>query len=166
MGSESCRSLQTDGAEQCVKVGRNALIQTVKSVALLFGERRVSRNRSKETSGQRSVDPLEEFQEEHADAVALGHQSITAGALNFLHEAFGAQLREIVAQGCETILLRRGVERGHGRRMQRSGGERIAVGDMGKTVPMASRRRGSDSIALGTPKSATLLEVASVRSAR
>ena len=74
-----------------------ALVQAVERRAVGVGEGLVSGDRVEESSGERSVDAVEEFQEDQADRISLGRQTGAAGAGELFDKAFGAQLGEIVA---------------------------------------------------------------------
>ncbi len=67
-------------------------------MAFLVSEGRVGGDWAEDTSGERSVDTLEEFEKEDAQAIALGQQSRATRMLDPLHEAFGAQFRQVVAK--------------------------------------------------------------------
>ena len=59
----------------------------------------VSGNGVEESSGERSVDAVEEFQEDQADRISLGRQTVAAGAGQLFDRAFRAQLGEVVSKG-------------------------------------------------------------------
>ena len=84
---------QTDGGPEGIQVGRDALIESVESVAFLLGERRVGGDGSEQAGGQRRMDALEELGKQDADPVALGSQAIAACVLDFLDEPFGPGAR-------------------------------------------------------------------------
>ena len=84
-----------------------ALIEAVERRTLAVGEGSVSGDRVEESSGQWSVDAVEEFQEDQADRISLGRQTVAAGAGQLFDKAFGAQLGEVIAQGGQAVLLAR-----------------------------------------------------------
>ena len=65
----------------------------------------VSGNRVEERGGERSVDAVEEFQEDEADRISVGRQTVAAGVGQFFDKAFRAKLGEIVPKGGQAILL-------------------------------------------------------------
>src|SRR6266404_3942252 len=75
-----------------------ALVEAVERRALAVGEGLVSGDRVEESSGEWSVDAVEEFQEDQADRISFGQQTVAAGAGQLFDKAFGAQLGEIVSK--------------------------------------------------------------------
>src|SRR5713226_200244 len=88
-----------------------ALVKAVERRVLAVGEGLVSGDRE-ESSGQRSVDAVEEFQEDQADRISLGQQTVAAGAGQLFDKAFRAELGEVVSKGGQAVLLRAGIESG------------------------------------------------------
>ena len=79
MLSFSSCTLETEGAPQRVEVGDEALIETVESVTAIVGHTPIGGDGAQQTRGQGRVDAFEEFQEEHADAVAVRQEPIPPG---------------------------------------------------------------------------------------
>ena len=61
-------------------------------MALVFGQSGVGGHATEQTSRQRRIDALEELQEDDADRVALGAESIAPGVRHFLNEALARSL--------------------------------------------------------------------------
>ena len=76
-----------------------------------------------ESSGERSVDAVEEFQEDQADRISLGRQTVAAGARQLFDKAFRAQLGEVVSKGGQAVLLRSATEGGDDVRIDFAGAE-------------------------------------------
>ena len=91
-----------------------ALVQAVERRAVGVGEGLVSGDRVEESSGERSVDAVEEFQEDQADRISLGRQAVAAGAGQLFDQAFGAQLGEVVSEGGQVALRRSATKGGDG----------------------------------------------------
>src|SRR5438132_4896989 len=89
-----------------------ALVKAVERRALAVGEGLVGGDRVEESSGERSEDAVEEFQEDQADRISLGRQTVASGAGQLFDKAFGVQLGEIVAKGGQAVLLRSATEGG------------------------------------------------------
>ena len=81
------------------------MIESVESMALLFGDEGVGGNRAKQPGGQRRVDPFEEFQKEDGESIAVGQQAVPARVCDFLDQVFRAQLGQVVAERGESILV-------------------------------------------------------------
>src|SRR5947209_20630413 len=107
-----------------------ALVKAVERRALAVGEGLVSGDRVEESSGQRSVDAVEEFQEDQADRISLGRQTVASGAGQLFDKAFGAQLGEIVAKGGQAVLLRSATEGGDAVRIDFAGAEGVGGRDL------------------------------------
>src|SRR5262249_34781202 len=58
-----------------------------------------------DASGKRSVDPLEEFEEDQADRVSVREKLIAPRARELGDEALGAQFRKVVAERGERELF-------------------------------------------------------------
>jgi len=83
------------------------LIESVKSVTLLFGDMRVGRDGADQSRGQWSVDAFKEFQKQHGESIAVGEQPVATRMLDFLDQPFRTQFGQIVAERGEPILLGR-----------------------------------------------------------
>ena len=90
---------ETDGSQEMVEGVGEALVKAVERRALRVGEGSVSGDRVKESSGERSVDAMEEFQENQTYRISLGRQTVAAGAGQLFDKAFRAQLGEVVPKG-------------------------------------------------------------------
>jgi hypothetical protein len=97
---------EAEGSQEMVEGVGNALVSAVERRAPAVGEGLVSGDRVEESSGERSVDAVEEFQEDQADRISLGRQTVAAGAGQLFDKAFGAQLGEVVSKGGQAVLLR------------------------------------------------------------
>ena len=72
--------MQAEGSREMVEGVRETLVQAVERRALAVGEGSVSGDRAEESSGEWSVDAVEEFQEDEAYRISLGQQTVAAGA--------------------------------------------------------------------------------------
>ena len=84
-------------------------------MAFLFGEDSVGGDRSKQSGRQGCVDAFEELQKQDADPVALRTLALPAGVRDLLDKPLGTQLREIVPQRRQAILIGIHVECGNRR---------------------------------------------------
>src|SRR6266436_4787880 len=109
-----------------------ALVKAVERRALAVGEGLVSGDRVEESSGQRSVDAVEEFQEDQADRISLGQQTVAAGAGQLFDKAFRAELGEVVSKGGQAVLLRAGIESGDDEGIDFAGAEGVGGRDLRK----------------------------------
>jgi len=85
-----------------------------------------------ESSGERSVDAVEEFQEDQADRISLGRQAVAAGAGQLFDQAFGAQLGEVVSEGGQAVLVGGATEGGDDVWIDFAGAERVGGRDLRK----------------------------------
>ena len=92
----------------------------------------VSGDRVEEGSGERSEDAVEEFQEDQADRISLGWQTVAAGAGQLFDEAFRAQLGEVVSKGGQAVLRRGATESGDDVRIDFAGAEGVGGRDLRK----------------------------------
>jgi hypothetical protein len=67
----SSRRLESNGVQERVEVGDDALIQPVESMAFLLSETSIGGDRREEAGGERGVNAFEELQEDEADYIAL-----------------------------------------------------------------------------------------------
>src|SRR5436305_11675234 len=65
---------KADGSQEMVEGVGKVLVKAVEQRALRVGEDLVSGDRVKESSGERSVDAMEEFQENQAYRISFGRQ--------------------------------------------------------------------------------------------
>src|SRR4051812_6545571 len=70
---------KADGSQEMVEGVGKVLVKAVEQRALRVGEDLVSGDRVKESSGERSVDAMEEFQENQAYRISFGRQTVAAG---------------------------------------------------------------------------------------
>src|SRR5262252_316280 len=85
-----------------------------------------------DASGKRSVDPLEEFEEDQADRVSVREKLIAPRARELGDEALGAQFRKVVAERGERELFG-GTAKGLDHVwVDLGGGEGAAGGDVGE----------------------------------
>ena len=90
----------------------------------------VGGDRVEESSGERSEEAVEEFQEDQADRISLGRQMVASGAGQLFDKAFGAQLGEVVAKGGQAVLLRSATEGGADVRIDFAGAEGVGGWDL------------------------------------
>ena len=95
----SCSSgFETNSLQEFIEAGEDASVEAVKLGAVGVVQLAISAEWSKQTGSQRSIDAFKEFEEDHADGVALGEQSIAARARDFLNQTFSPELGQVVAQ--------------------------------------------------------------------
>ena len=130
--SACCSScgVESDGAEERIEVSDDPLIQPIEAMEFLFGQTRVRADGIEQTSSERRVDAFEEFQEEDAEAISLGHESVAPRVRDLFDEAFRAKRRQIVAEGAETVLVQGRIERGSSRGVQVAGREGVGARDV------------------------------------
>src|SRR5918996_4862977 len=100
----SSRCLQSDGAGEVIERVGDALVEAVQLRELLRRNLGLGEERSQEPGGKRSVEAVEELEEDHAEAVALGEQSIPPRMRKLFDQPLGAQLGNIVAQRREPVV--------------------------------------------------------------
>jgi hypothetical protein len=88
-----------------VEVVDDPLVGAIELRSGLAGKRCVGPHRRDEAGGQRSVDALEELQEDEADRIALGQEPVARGVRQLFDETSGAQFGEIVAQRGEGVAI-------------------------------------------------------------
>ena len=69
------------------------LIEAVKLTTFVRGEVAIAGKGLQKIGGERSIDTLEQLQEEHANGIAFVQETVTTRVRQFGHQAFGAQLR-------------------------------------------------------------------------
>jgi hypothetical protein len=99
----SC-GLEAHREQKKVQIVGNALIEAVKLATFLLGEVAIAGKGLEKTSGERSIDTLEQLQEEHANGIAFVHETVTTRVRQFFHQAFGSEFRKVVAQGGQRVL--------------------------------------------------------------
>ena len=85
-----------------------------------------------ESSGEWSVDAVEEFQEDQADRIPLGRQTVASGVGQLFDKAFRAQLGEVVPKGGQAVVLRSATEGGADVRIDFAGAEGVGGWDLRK----------------------------------
>jgi hypothetical protein len=83
----------------------------------------IAGNRIEQSGGEGSAESVEQLQEDQADRISLGRQSIAARTRQFLDEAFGAELGEVVAGRAEVVLFHGRAQGGGHVRMDFAGAE-------------------------------------------
>jgi hypothetical protein len=76
-----------------------------------------------ESSGEWSVDAVEEFQEDQVDGISLSQQLVAARAGQLFDKAFHAELGEVVSKRGQAVLLGGGAQGGNGMRIDFGGAE-------------------------------------------
>src|ERR687892_269182 len=100
----SSRCLQSDGAGEVIERVGDALVEAVQLRELLRRNLGLGEERSQEPGGKRSVEAVEELEEDHAEAVARGEQPIPPRMRKLFDQPLGAQLGNIVAQRREPVV--------------------------------------------------------------
>jgi hypothetical protein len=129
---DGCGECKPDGSQEMAEGVGEALVKAVQRRAPMLGEGLVSGDRVEESSDQRSVDPVEEFQEDQTHRVSLGRQTVAAGAGQLFDEAFGAELGEVVSKGGQVVLLWGATERGNDVGIDFAGAEGVGGRDLRK----------------------------------
>ena len=80
--------------------------------------------------GERSVDTVEELQEQDAEAKALRSQTVRLGLGHFEDQALGAEFGKVVAQLAQTVAVGGYAERFRGALMQVTGTKPAAAREM------------------------------------
>src|SRR6266498_1102519 len=93
---------------------------------------RVSGKRSQEPSGERRVDAFKEFEKHQRDSIAVWQEPVPSGVWKLLDKALCTQLRELVAERREAIVLGRSAQGCRGPRVEVRGGERALGRDVGE----------------------------------
>ena len=133
------------------------LIEAVKLTTFVRGEVAIAGKGLQKTGGERSIDTLEQLQEEHANGIAFVQETVTTRVRQFGHQAFGAQLRKIVAQRGQRVLGLGKSESVQHRRVEIGGGEGGAGGDVGiadqsmhhRQLPRVIELKARDALSVG-----------------
>src|SRR6516225_8854367 len=104
------RSCEADGPYEAVERGADGLIEAIEEGKPLARQGGVAGDRVEEAGREGSAEPVEEFQEDQTDGISLGRQSVATRAGQFLDEALGAELREVVAQRAKAVWLGGGAQ--------------------------------------------------------
>ena len=72
------RGFESDGVDERVEVIDDALVEAIELRSALAGKRGVGPHWRQQAGGQRSVDALEELQEDEADGIARGKNPVAA----------------------------------------------------------------------------------------
>ena len=83
------RGPEADGADEFVEIVDDALIEAVELRSALAGELAVHFEGREKARGQRSVDALEQLQEDEADRIAAREEPVAAGVRQLLEQTFG-----------------------------------------------------------------------------
>jgi len=93
----------------------------------------VGGNRAEESSGQRSIDAVEEFQEDQADRISFGRQAVAAATGQLFDKAFRAEFGEVVSKGGQAVLFGRATEGGNDVQVDFACAEGVGGRDLGKS---------------------------------
>jgi hypothetical protein len=72
---------------------------------LILGKLGVAGERFQQASRPGCIDLFEQLQIDDAEPIAFGEQAVTSGVRDFFDQSLGAQLRELVAEGAEFVLI-------------------------------------------------------------
>src|SRR5437763_13556091 len=78
-------------------------VELVEGASAVFREEGIISNRLEGGCAEWSVDAVEEFQEQDADAETLRGETVALGLGNFDDQVLGAQFGQVVAQLAQTI---------------------------------------------------------------
>ena len=81
------------------------MIQLIKLMQPVVGDRSVPLIGMKNSSREGGVDLVKEFKKKQTDAVSVGQEPITAGMGQLFNEAFGSQLPQFVTDSAERAFL-------------------------------------------------------------
>src|SRR5580658_8157045 len=98
----------------------------------VLGEFAITGKRLENTGGERSIDTLKQFQEEHANGIALGGETVTTRVRQFFYQTFGAQLGKIIAERSQRVLGGGQAQSVQGWRVEIGSGETGAGSNVGK----------------------------------
>ena len=99
------RGFEADGSDEGVEVIDDALIEAIKLRSPLGFEPSVCFDGAEKACREWGIDAFEELQEDEADRVAFRQESIAPGVWKFLDQALGSELRQIVTQRGEAVVL-------------------------------------------------------------
>ena len=85
------RGLEADGVNEFVEIVDNALIEPVELRSALAFELGVRLDGREQAGSQRSIDALEELQEDEADRITVGEEPVATGMRQLLDQAFGTK---------------------------------------------------------------------------
>ena len=105
LASGSRGDLEPHGGEQTIEIVDDPLVQPIELMPFHVLEARIAVDRLEEPRGQRRVDAFEELEEDDTEAIAVREQAVSPRPRHFLHEALGAQFREVVAELRQVIRL-------------------------------------------------------------
>ena len=109
-------------------------VKAVERRALGVGEGLVGGNRVEESSGQRSINAVEEFQEDQADQISFGRQAVAAATGQLFDKAFRAEFGEVVSKGGQAVLSGSAIEGGNDVRVDFAGAEGVGGAGSGQIV--------------------------------
>ena len=124
---------EADGSQEMVEGVGKTLVKAVKRRALGVGEGLVGGNRVEESSGQRSIDAVEEFEEDQADRISFGRQAVAAATGQLFDKAFRAEFGEVVSKGGQAVLFGSATESGNDMRVDFACAEGVGGRDLGKS---------------------------------
>jgi hypothetical protein len=132
---------ETHSLHQLVEIINDALIKPVEQGLPLSLQLAVAGNGAKQSGGERSIDALEELEEDERHRVTAGQDAIPAGMRHFLDESLCSELRQIVAQRPQTVAGRGTAERIEDFRVEFGSRECRAAGNMGKANQRVHQRQ-------------------------
>jgi len=87
-----------------------------------------------ESSGHRSINAVEEFQEDQADQISFGRQAVAAATGQLFDKAFRAEFGEVVSKGGQAVLFNSAIEGGNDVRVDFAGAEGVGGAGSGQIV--------------------------------
>lgn len=105
--TESSRlETEADGCDELVEVIGHRLVEAIQLSLLLGLQRGVASKWLEQPGRQGRADPFKQLQEDHADGVAVRQEAIATRVGQFLHQPFGAEFPEVVAERCQAVAVR------------------------------------------------------------
>ena len=126
------RRFQADGSDEGIEIVDDALIEAIELRSPLGFEPFISFEGAEEACRERSIDPFEELQEHEADGVPMWEELISARVGELGNKPFGPELREIVSERAEGVVLGEAPERFNDGGVDLGGSKGIAGGDVRK----------------------------------
>src|SRR6266852_8471117 len=124
------RGFEPDGSDEGVEIVDDALIKAIELRSPLGLESGICIDGAEKACRERRIDAFEELQEHEADRVPVREELIAARVGELGNKAFGTELREVVAERGERVVLGGAAERFDDGGVDFGSGEGIASRDV------------------------------------
>src|SRR5262249_8316492 len=128
-GGLSC-GFEAHSLDESIKVVYDAVIEAIELRSLLVMDSCIRVNRAEKAGRERCVNAFEKLQEDQTEGVRAREELIRAGIRKLGDEAFGSQLREVIAERGKRIAIGRASESLDDVRMDFGSGEAITGGNV------------------------------------